>query len=68
MAQLTERYEIKLSENQIKIIDELRRLKICPSKFIRLALEEKIERDYKTIVKTKGRLVPTFFLYWFIQP
>ena len=56
MAQLTERYEIKLSENQIKIIDELRRLKICPSKFIRIALEEKFERDYKTIVKKQNKL------------
>ena len=56
MAQLTERYEIKLSENQIKIIDELRRLKICPSKFIRIAFEEKFERDYKTIVKKQNKL------------
>ena len=56
MAQLSERYEIKLSENQVQIITELRRLKICPSKFIRIALEEKFERDYNAIVKKQAKL------------
>ena len=56
MTKLTERYEIKLYENQIEIMSELRKLNICPSKFIRLALEEKFNRDYKCLVKKRDKL------------
>lgn len=53
MAQLTKRYEIKLTIQQGATLEKLRLYNIVPSKFIRLAIKEKLERDYKTIIKKK---------------
>ena len=54
MAQLTKRYEVKLTEQQSNTLEELRSYNIIPSKFIRLAIKEKLERDYKAIIKKKS--------------
>lgn len=54
MAQLVVRYEIKLTEEQSNTLEKLRKYDIVPSKFIRLAIKEKLERDYKAIVKKKS--------------
>jgi hypothetical protein len=54
MAQLVVRYEIKLTEEQSNTLEKLRKYNIVPSKFIRLAIKEKLERDYKAIVKKKS--------------
>ena len=54
MAQLVVRYEIKLTEEQSNTLEKLRKYNIVPSKFIRLAIKEKLERDYKAIVNKKS--------------
>lgn len=56
MAQLTKRYEVKISEDLSDTLEKLREYKIIPSKFIRLAIEEKLERDYKKIVEKQNKL------------
>ena len=55
MAQLTKRYEVKLTEQQGSTLEKLREYKMVPSKFIRLAIKEKLERDYKSILKKKSK-------------
>jgi len=55
MAQLIKRYEVKLSEQQSRTLEKLREYNIVPSKFIRLAIKEKLERDYKSILKRKSK-------------
>ena len=55
MAQLTKRYEVKLTEQQSNTLEKLREYNIVPSKFIRLAIKEKLERDYKSILKKKSK-------------
>ena len=55
MAQLTKRYEVKLTEQQSNTLEKLREYKIVPSKFIRLAIKEKLERDYESILKKKSK-------------
>ena len=54
MAQLIKRYEVKLTEQQFNTLQKLRDYNIIPSKFIRLAIKEKLERDYKTLIKKKS--------------
>ena len=54
MAQLIKRYEVKLTEQQFNTLQKLRDYNIIPSKFIRLAIKEKLERDYKTLTKKKS--------------
>ena len=56
MAQLTKRYEVKLSEKQYDTLEKLRIYNIIPSKFIRLAIKEKLERDYSSIIKKKSKV------------
>ena len=55
MAQLTKRYEVKLTEQQSSTLEKLREYKIVPSKFIRIAIKEKLERDYESILKNKSK-------------
>lgn len=55
MAQLTKRYEVKLTEQQSNTLEKLREYKIVPSKFIRIAIKEKLERDYESILKEKSK-------------
>ena len=55
MAQLIKRYEVKLTEQQSNTLEKLRKYNIVPSKFIRLAIKEKLERDYKAILKKKSK-------------
>lgn len=56
MAKLIKRYEIKLTEQQSNTLEKLRLYNIVPSKFIRLAIKEKLERDYSSIVKRKSKV------------
>ncbi len=55
MAQLIKRYEVKLTEQQSNTLEKLRTYNIIPSKFIRLAIKEKLERDYDSIIKKKSK-------------
>ena len=43
MAKLIKRYEVKLTEQQSNTLEKLRLYNIVPSKFIRLAIKEKLE-------------------------
>ena len=54
MAQLIKRYEVKLTDQQFNTLEKLRDYNIIPSKFTRLAIKEKLERDYKTLIKKKS--------------
>ena len=54
MAQLIKRYEVKLTEQQFNTLEKLRDYNIIPSKFTRLAIKEKLERDCKTLLKNKS--------------
>ena len=47
MRKYTERYEVKLTKEISNTLEELRNRKIVVSKFIRLAIEEKLQRDFK---------------------
>ena len=55
MAKLIKRYEVKLTEQQSNTLEKLRLYNIVPSKFIRLAIKEKLERDYISIIKKKSK-------------
>ena len=55
MAQLIKRYEVKLTEQQSNTLEKLRTYNIIPSKFIRLDIKEKLERDYDSIIKRKSK-------------
>ena len=55
MAQLIKRYEVKLTEQQFNTLEKLRLYKIIPSKFIRTAIKEKLEKDYDLIIKKKSK-------------
>ena len=52
MRKYTERYEVKLTKEISNTLEELRERNIVVSKFIRLAIEEKLKRDFKP--KQKG--------------
>lgn len=68
MRKYTERYEVKLTKEISDTLEELRNRKIVVSKFIRLAIEEKLQRDFKQnkkqnrfeLIKLKD-LYPTIF-------
>lgn len=47
MRKYTERYEVKLTKEVSNTLEELRERNIVVSKFIRLAIEEKLQRDFK---------------------
>ena len=47
MRKYTERYEVKLTKEISDTLEELRNRKVVVSKFIRLAIEEKLKRDFK---------------------
>ena len=56
MDKLIKRYEVKLTEQQSNTLEKLRSYNIVPSKFIRLAIKEKLERDYSSIIKRKSKV------------
>lgn len=53
MRKYTERYEVKLTKDIYDTLEDLRDRKIVVSKFIRLAIEEKLQRDFKPKQKHK---------------
>lgn len=48
---LNRSYRIRLSENDLALLDELKKLKIQPSKFIRESLRQKIEFDLPELIE-----------------
>lgn len=68
MQKYTERYEVKLTKEISNTLEELRGRNIVVSKFIRLAIEEKLQRDFKQKqksnrfeIKKLKDLYPTIF-------
>jgi len=53
MDKLTETYKFRISKTQLETLDKLRELNIDVSQFVRLAIKEKICRDYKKIKQEK---------------
>jgi len=69
MCKLEYTYKFRISKTQLETLDKLRELNVDVSQFIRLAIKEKINRDYKKIrtdeknlslIKLK-ELYPNFF-------
>lgn len=44
-------YRIRLSKNDMLLLNELKRLRIKPTTFIRNAMREKIERDLPKLIE-----------------
>ena len=56
MDKLTEIYTIRFSEKQIDTLRKLRECDVNISGFIRIAILEKIQRDWKGIKEKKERI------------
>ena len=56
MKQLTEIYTIRFSGQQAKSLQKLKDYDVNVSQFIRLAIAEKIKRDWKQIKQQKERV------------
>ena len=56
MAKLTNNYTIRFSDEQINTLNKLKDYDVNVSKFIRLAIAEKIKRDWKQIKEKKQRV------------
>ena len=56
MAKLTNNYTIRFSDEQINSLNKLKDYDVNVSKFIRLAIAEKIKRDWKQIKEEKQRV------------
>ena len=56
MAKLTNNYTIRFSKQQSESLQKLKDYDVDISKFIRLAISEKIKRDWKQIKENKQRV------------
>ena len=56
MDKLTEIYTVRFSEKQVLTLDKLKEYDVNVSKFIRIAIREKIQRDWKGIKEKKERV------------
>ena len=56
MTKLTNNYTIRFSDEQINSLKKLKDYDVNVSKFIRLAISEKIKRDCKQIKENKQRV------------
>jgi len=56
MDKLTEIYTIRFSGKQVDTLDKLKEYDVNVSKFIRIAIREKIQRDWKGIKEKKERV------------
>jgi hypothetical protein len=68
MDKLTETYKFRCTKTQISTPQKLDSLGVCTSKFIRIAIKEKLKRDYgqlipekKLSLKTLKQLYPNIF-------
>jgi len=55
MKHLTNIQRIRFSDDDIKLISELKRLKIKPTIFIRVAFREKIQREMKLLLEQEAK-------------
>ena len=56
MAKLTNNYTIRFTDKQIDSLQKLKEYDVNISKFIRIAISEKIKRDWKSIKEKKERV------------
>ena len=56
MAKLTNNYTIRFSDEQINSLNKLKDYDVNVSQFIRLAISDKIKRDWKQIKEKKERV------------
>ena len=56
MAKLTNNYTIRFSDEQINSLNKLKDYDVNVSQFIRLAISDKIKRDWKEIKEKKERV------------
>ena len=56
MAKLTNNYTIRFSDEQINSLNKLKDYDVNISQFIRIAISEKIKRDWKQIKEKKERV------------
>ena len=56
MAKLTNNYTIRFSDEQINSLNKLKDYDVNVSQFIRLAIAEKIKKDWKQIKEEKQRV------------
>ena len=60
MKQLTETHSIRLSKKQSETLQKLQEYDVNISDFIRLAIKEKLNRDWKQIKEKKEKIKPPF--------
>ena len=56
MKKYTKIHTIRFSEKQVESLDKLKNYNVNISKFIRLAIKEKIQRDWKKIKESKNKI------------
>ena len=52
---LTHSYRIRLSSNDLLLLNELKKLRIKPTTFIRKAFREKIEREMPKLIEAETK-------------
>ncbi len=52
---LTHSYRIRLSNNDLLLLNELKKLRIKPTTFIRKAIREKIERELPKLIESENK-------------
>jgi len=52
---LTNSYRIRLSDNDLLLLKQLKSLRIKPTTFVRNAIREKIERDLPKIIESENK-------------
>lgn len=50
MKQLTEIQTIRFSKKDIEIMEDLKKMRIKPDEFLRIAFREKVQRDLKELI------------------
>jgi len=54
---LTHSYRIRLSSDDMLLLNELKKLRVKPTTFIRNAIREKIERDLPKIIEAEKKRI-----------
>ncbi len=60
MNKLTEIYTLRISKSQAETLNKLKEYDVNISQFIRLAIKEKINRDWKSIKERKENVKTPF--------
>ena len=54
---LTHSYRIRLNDADLALLNELKKLRIKPTTFIRIAIREKIERELPKIIENERKRI-----------